>query len=301
MTPTPDLRDLLKSWELTLRSERKSAHTIDSYTRSVRLYLEWCSLEKHPPLERQTLQRYVTHILDSGSQANTARTRQMAVRRFTAWLADPDIDEIDADPFVGVRPPKIDTKVVQGLSEDDLRLMLKACAGRDLNARRDEAMLRLLVETGMRAGELMALKTYDINLGEGQLVIRRGKGGKGRAVAFSATTAAALDRYLRVRRRHRYADSGELWLTKTGASDGMTYHGMRMALLGRAEAAGVTGFHVHKLRHTFASRWLSAGGSEGGLMVAAGWASRSMVDRYSRATAGERSMEESRRLHLGDL
>ena len=194
----------------------------------------------------------------------------MAVRRFTAWLADPDIDEIDADPFVGVRPPKIDTKVVQGLSEDDLRLMLKACAGRDLNARRDEAMLRLLVETGMRAGELMALKTYDINLGEGQLVIRRGKGGKGRAVAFSATTAAALDRYLRVRRRHRYADSGELWLTKTGASDGMTYHGMRMALLGRAEAAGVTGFHVHKLRHTFASRWLSAGGSEGGLMVAAG-------------------------------
>lgn len=54
-------------------------------------------------------------------------------------------------------------------------------------------------------------------------------------------------------------------------------------------------------RHTFASRWLGAGGSEGGLMAAAGWSSREMVDRYSRATASERAMEESRRLGLGDL
>jgi site-specific recombinase XerD len=293
----PDLMPLLESWELQMRAERKSPATIDSYLRSVRYYLQWCG--KRKPLDRQTLQRWVSQLLADGAEPNTARIRQQAVRRFTAWLAD--ADEIPADPFVGMRPPKIDAKVVEALSPDDLRLMLKACAGKALRDRRDEAMLRLLVETGMRAGELLALNVYDIDLGQGVAVVRRGKGGKGRPVAFSATTAAALDRYLRVRRHHRYAQSGALWLTTTGATERMSYAGLRRALQGRASHAGVVGFHVHKLRHTFASRWLSAGGSEGGLMAAAGWASRNMVDRYSRATASERSMEESRRLGLGDL
>jgi site-specific recombinase XerD len=301
---TQDLRYLLDSWELALKSERKSPATIDSYTRSVRYYLDWCGGNTEScssgPLDRQTLQRYVTHLLDSGAEANTARIRQQAVRRFAHWLADPDIDEIDADPFLGLRPPKIDAKVVERLSEDDLRWMLKACAGRTLADRRDEAMLRLLVETGMRAAELLGLCTYDVDLGQGQLVIRRGKGGKGRHVAFSATTAAALDRYLRVRRRHRQATSAALWLSTTH-TERMTYAGLRKALLTRAQAAGIAGFHIHKLRHTFASRWLTAGGSEGGLMAAAGWTSRGMVDRYSRATASERAMEESRRLGLGEL
>ena len=309
---TTDLRELLSSWELAMEAERKSPATISSYIRSVKYYLDWCGRDTAKtggihgsvdtdPLDRQTLQRWVTHILASGWEANTARIRQQAVRRFAAWLADPEIDEIDTDPFTGMRPPKIDAKVVQALSADDLRLMIKACAGRGFIERRDEAMLRLLVETGMRAGELLALDTNDLDLGSGQAIVRRGKGGKGRLVAFSATTSAALDRYLRVRRRHRHATSAPLWLTKTGGDARMSYHGLRKTLHLRARAAGVSGFHIHKLRHTFASRWLRAGGSEGGLMAAAGWTSRGMVDRYSRATASERAMEESRRLGLGDL
>ena len=298
---TDELRVLLDSWKLAMSAERKSPATIDSYVRSVRYYLTWCGelpQRSNSPLDRKTLQRWVTHILGSGAEPNTARIRQQAVRRFTWWLAEQE--EIPADPFAGMRPPKIDAKVVERLSEDDLRLMLKACAGRDMIDRRDEAMLRLLVETGMRAGELLALSTYDIDLGRGQAVVRRGKGGKGRHVAFSATTAAAIDRYLRVRRHHRHSQSGALWLTKTH-HERLSYAGLRKALLARAAAAGVAGFHVHKLRHTFASRWLGAGGSEGGLMAAAGWSSRNMIDRYSRATASERSMDEARLLGLGDL
>jgi integrase len=139
-----------------------------------------------------------------------------------------------------------------------------------------------------------------VDLGAGQLTIRRGTGGRGRVVGFSATTAAVLDRYLRLRRHHRLASTGWLWLSKTGMH-GMSYGGLRLALGQRAAAAGVAGFHVHKLRHTFASRWLAAGGSEGGLMATAGWSSRDMLDRYSRATASERAMDEARGLHLGDL
>ncbi|MGO9032235.1 tyrosine-type recombinase/integrase [Mycobacterium sp.] len=297
----PDLEALLESWQLAMQAERKSPATVDNYLRGVRYYLGWCGERgDFSPLSRTTLQRWVTHMLGSGLEPATARIRAQAVRRFATWLADPEVAEIDADPFLGIKPPKLDAKVVESLSEHDLRLMLKACAGKELADRRDEACLRLLVDTGMRAGELLALCTYDVDLGAGQLVIRRGKGGKGRVVGFSATTAAALDRYLRVRRRHRLASTAALWLTKTGRNR-MGYGGLRFALSGRAQAAGVPGFHIHKLRHTFASRWLAAGGSEGGLMATAGWSSRDMIDRYSRATASERAMEESRRLGLGDL
>ena len=62
------------------------------------------------------------------------------------------------------------------------------------------------------------------------------------------------------------------------------------------------GFKPHVLRHTAAQRWLSAEGSEGGLMAVAGWSRRrDMLDRYTRATASERATEEARRLNLGDL
>ena len=65
--------------------------------------------------------------------------------------------------------------------------------------------------------------------------------------------------------------------------------------------AGLNGFHPHLLRHTAASRWLAAGGSEGGLMAVAGWSTRDMIDRYTRATAAERAAAEARGLNLGDL
>jgi site-specific recombinase XerD len=298
----PTLTALLGSWKVAMQAQRMSRHTIDSYIRGVKYYLAWCDGQVGvEPLQLRTLQAWVNHLLDEGAEAATARIRQQAVRRFASWLTDPEQAEIPADPFLGMKPPKIDAKVVERLSDDDLRLMLKACSGKMLRDRRDEAMLRLLTETGLRAGEVLALNLPDVDVGRGIAVIRRGKGGKGRHVAFSPSTGAAIDRYLRVRRHHRLASTPALWLPETGAGERLSYHGLRVALLARAEAAGVHGFHVHKLRHTFASRWLGAGGSEGGLMAAAGWSSREMVDRYSRATASERAMAEARSLGLGDL
>ena len=294
------LATLLNSWKLHMQAERMSPATIDNYTRGVRYYLAWCGVNKiYNPLDRHTLQRWVTHILASGAEAATARTRQQAVRRFAAWLAQEG--EVPADPFLGMKLPKVDVKVVERLSEDELRLLLKACAGKEMRDRRDEAMLRLMTETGMRAGELLALNVTDVDLARGLAVVRRGKGGKGRVVPFTPQTGAAIDRYVRVRRHHRHAHSPALWLAETCGTDRMSYPGLRKALLARAIAAGIAGFHIHKLRHTFASRWLGAGGSEGGLMAVAGWSDRSMLDRYSRATAAERAAVEARGLGLGDL
>ena len=59
------------------------------------------------------------------------------------------------------------------------------------------------------------------------------------------------------------------------------------------------GFHIHRLRHTAAVRWLKTGGSEGGLMAQAGWKSRTMIDRYVKSAAEELASDEFDRLDLG--
>jgi integrase/recombinase XerD len=87
-TTDPDLLPLLDSWKLAMEAERKGPYTIDSYVRGVRYYLAWRG--EAEPLDLTTLQRWVTHILAAGAEPATARIRQQAVRRFAAWLADPE-------------------------------------------------------------------------------------------------------------------------------------------------------------------------------------------------------------------
>ena len=153
-----------------------------------------------------------------------------------------------------------------------------------------------MTETGMRAGEVVALQLTDLDLSRGLATVTRGKG---RIVPFGSQTATALDRYIRSRRTHVRAESPALWVGDRGK--GFSYYGLHAALRHRAQIAGIERFHPHLLRHTAATRWLSAGGSEGGLMAVAGWARRDMIDRYTAATASERAAAEARNLNLGDL
>jgi site-specific recombinase XerD len=296
--PPLDLAELLGSWQLHLQSEAKSELTVKSYTGHVRAWLRWCEQTGQPTeLTRDAVQAHIAGMLGAGSEPNTARLRLASLRAFTRWLADDG--EIDDDPLLGMRPPKLTAKVTAALTDDQLRLLLKACAGKTLRDRRDEAIVRLMLETGLRAGEVIGLHTTDLDLPRGLVTVRRGKGGKGRIAPFSSQTAAALDRYLRARRSHRRADDPALWVGVGGK--GFGYHGLNDTLRDRARSAGIDGFHLHLLRHTAATRWLRAGGSEQGLMSVAGWSTRSMIDRYTGASAAERAAAEARSLNLGDL
>lgn len=294
----PDLAALLPSWELSLRAERKSAGTIRSYGDGVRRFLAWCDRTGSAAvLDRATLSAFVADLLEAGAEAATARSRQLALRRFSAWLAEEG--ELPADVLVGIRPVKLDTKVIEPLTDVQLRALLATCKGAELRERRDDALVRFMAETGTRAGEVVALGVADIDLLAGVATIRKGKGGKGRTVPFGPQTARALDRYLRVRRAHRLADTPALWLGDRGKE--FSYDALHKSLGARAVAAGIAGFHPHLLRHTAAHRWLAAGGSEGGLMAVAGWTRPDMLLRYTRAQASSRAATEARALNLGDL
>ena len=125
---------------------------------------------------------FTAALLEAGAEPATARSRQLSCKRFAAWLHAEG--ELDTNPLLGLQPPKLDTKVTDALTGDELKALIKACAGKDLRERRDEAIVRLMAETGMRAGEVIALQTADIDLTRGLATVpaRQGRQGPHRAV-----------------------------------------------------------------------------------------------------------------------
>lgn len=294
-----DIADLLESWTLHLMAQRKSRQTIKAYRDGVTAFLRWAEQVGVPPeLDRRTVNAFVAHLLAAGAAAQTALLRQAAVRRLSAWAADEG--ELAVDQLVGLKPPKVDEAAVVALTDDELRALLATCSSRSFLDRRDEALMRVLAESMLRAEEALSMTLGGTRVKEGRAVVVRGKGGVGRVVPFGVQTARALDRYLRVRKTHHLADTDVLWLGDRNASFG--YGGLAMAVARRGRAAGLDRkVHPHMFRHTGATRWLAAGGTEGGVMAVAGWKNRKMIDRYTKAARETLAAAEAQRLGLGDI
>ncbi len=261
------------------------------------LFLRWLDAEGLPvaagEIQRGHVEGFITDLLARFKPA-TASNRYRALARFFAFLVEEG--EIDESPMAKMRPPGIPETTVPVISDADLKKLLAACAGTDFPARRDTALVRLLVDTGMRASEAVNLRLADLDLGLGVAVVL-GKGRRPRSTPFGSKTGVALDRYLRARSRHPAADMEWVWLGRQGR---MTYAGLRQLLERRAGDAGIGHIHAHQLRHSFANAYLSQGGNEGDLMVLAGWRSRAMLNRYGAHVAADRAREAYRRSGIGD-
>ena len=296
-TAADDLAVLLPSWARSLAAENKAPKTIRTYTEALRLLNEFLHAQGMPTrlgaLRREHIEAWLTGILENHKPA-TASNRYRAAKVFFAWSLEEG--EIKVSPMVNIKPPIVPEEPPAVLSEEHLRKLLKTVEGRDLDARRDRAIIMLFLDSGMRLSELAGLRLVDIDL-ETNVALVLGKGRRPRACPFGRKVAQALDRYLRARAAHRDAERPELWL---GLAGPMTDSGIVQVVRRRSDQAGIPRFNVHRFRHTFAHQWLAEGGGEQDLMQLAGWRSRTMLGRYGASAAGERAREAHKRLSFGD-
>jgi integrase len=114
-----------------------------------------------------------------------------------------------------MKPPLVPAKPVPIVPADGLKRLFAACAGASFEARRDTALVMLLLDTGARREEMAGLTLADVDLDLDVLLVL-GKGRRERTLPFGRKSGEALDRYLRVRARHKDAELPWLWLGKKG-------------------------------------------------------------------------------------
>lgn len=300
-----DLRTLLPDWRRHLKAVNIADGTIKLYLRHCTAFAEFLAARGMPTavsaIAREHIEAYIADLLERPSKRtgkplspSYANAQYRSLQQLFKWLEDEG--EIERTPFAKMRPPTVPDVPVPVLSDDEVRALLKACDGKSHEARRDTAIVRFLLDTGVRASEIAGLTLDDLDF-ESDVAMVMGKGRRPRAVPFGAKTGEALRRYIRARAKHRLADSPALWL---GLKGPMTASGLQQVIERRAADAGIGHVHPHLFRHFFAHTWLAEGGQEQDLMRLAGWRSREMLGRYAASAANARARDAHRRAGLGD-
>ncbi len=293
-------------------------HTLKVYRKSYEQFWRWAETEGFPPdpgmVTHRDVNAWTSAMVgaplvrngkvtfdidpDTGEKAprlirpNTVRIRWQNLRPFFSWWAH-EMEE--TNPFDKADVPRLEDHPVPVVALDNVRAMLLACASSDFEARRDTAIIRFLIDTGARVGELVAM-TVDSWDRRQDLVTLTGKTGT-RIVPVSPSTGEALARYVRVRQRQSHARSKALWIGNRGP---LSNSGVAQMLNRRADQAEVPRLHPHVFRHSWAHELKQAGASEGDLMALGGWTTSAMVHRYGRSAAVARAQETGRRIALGD-
>jgi integrase len=262
---------------ITLRLAGHSDATRKYYGDTLRRFARRFDGKAPAQLTRDELHSYLREMDDAHISRSSLNTYIIVIRGFLAWLKNQG--EIRANPLASLKIHALPYRPVPPLSQDEVARLF-AAATTPLK----RLTLLLLLDTGMRAGELCELQLADINLDLGEILVH-GKGRKIRRVALNERPRVALNEYL----AGRVVTNGSLWPV------GWNRWKLERLVREMGQEAGVENVHPHRFRNTFAAWALRQGIGELALAVLLGHNSLAMVQRYVAAGEQERALEVHKR------
>ncbi len=261
------------------KAQRLSAKTVTYYRERLTLVVAFCETHCITSIQQLTpndIREYLLWLESTGHNPGGVHCCYRALRAFLYWWEEEYEPEGWKNPIRKVKPPRVDKRLLDPASASAVSVLLGACSGGYLGAR-DKAAILFLCDTGCRASEFTGLNVTDYDVSSGAVVIRNGKGGKGRTVFVGRKTRRALRRYL----RQRPVDADRaLWVTVGG--DRLTYSGLRQIVRRRARKAGVRPPALHSFRRLFAVQCLRNGMDLRRLQELMGHADLQMLIRYTK-------------------
>ncbi len=193
---------------------------------------------------------WVMGMRAAGISPRSVNTHICALNAYWKWAGEP----------IHLKYLKEEQKILATLSESQIHQLLHFKQGKGFNTVRAHLAALTILDTGLRASELLGLTKEDIDLDNLAFKVK-GKGGKHRLVPFSIELRKRL--YLHSMKASKRGDSEPaLYLFGTKHNTQVTIRNLERDLKVLGQKAGITGvrFSPHTLRHTFAVSWLKRGG-----------------------------------------
>ncbi|MDO8669117.1 MAG: tyrosine-type recombinase/integrase [Candidatus Buchananbacteria bacterium] len=192
-----------------------------------------------------------------GIKSSTVATYRSKLNKFFNWLVSNGY--LKSDPFGGMAYPDVDYDDKKFLRKEELEKIVAAISTRSNNLlvrKRDLAMFYTLLYCGLRRGELIGLKVYDINLEKREMTVaaETSKSKNSRIIPIHLELVTLFKDYLAERKKLRYQTSS--LFVSNNRDAGITFNGLKHFVDNIKNASGVN-FHLHQLRHTFAVNLLN--------------------------------------------
>jgi site-specific recombinase XerD len=250
----------IDQWLAELERQGKSQATIAGYRRALAHFVRWSeqtygqAFDPAAIIPRDVADWKTRQQTVEDAAPATINTRLTALSQYFTWAVAEDIAR--SDPTVHVSGLRLPARRPKALDEVYVRRLLRQV--NQAGEPRDVAILELLLGTGLRVSELLALRVGDLTLGErsGEVVVRRGKGGVHRRVPLTAPVRRALRAYLDGQPKLKEGDP--LWVGERGPLRDRS--GIYNLLKKYAHRARLDPDEIspHVLRHTMATRYLAA-------------------------------------------
>ena len=287
-----DLPSHLDDWIIWCDMASHSARTNELRRIIVSKFIWFCEQNNFTTCGHSELQRFFAY-LNTGHQSkqgrwgnpqqnkplrsSTKQNYQKHLRCFFSWMVEEG--QLSCSPMERMPTVVVRSDQIQPFTREQVTAFLQA-ARRSRNRLRDEAIITVLFDTGIRASELCSLRMRDVDLDQYRCRVL-GKGNKYRDVPFSKASRKAVWQYLRDEGRDK---EDPLFMSERGteAGNAMTRSGLQQLIQRLGDSAGisVTRCSPHTFRHTFAVEFLRNGGNTFSLMLILGHTSLHMTNKY---------------------
>ncbi|HLK57240.1 MAG TPA: tyrosine-type recombinase/integrase [Chthonomonadaceae bacterium] len=281
-----DLYPLLDEFLDYVKHERRLAQrTCYLFGGNLRDFVGWLQDNGYKPpttdhLQKPILRRFVQSLSKEGLRPRTIKGHVYPLRSFCDYLIATGRLPDEENPAAGLQTPKLDAANRPLITDKEIAQLLEG-ADRIADEERSalvRAVLAVLAYSGLRRAELLDLKMADVDLEEGGLLVRHGKGDKSRRVYVCYECLKAIREYLSVRRATTHD-----YLFTYDSRRQLGEEGLR-TLLKEARAAagmrGATNILPHSLRHAFATRLLRNGAPLTDIQAALGHTSLQTTQLY---------------------
>ena len=243
-----------------LKEVKKTSHNTElSYKRDIAKLEKFLQMQGITDISKMTvttLQYYVLYMEKGGAAAATVSRNIASIKAFFHFLFRKGY--VKEDISEDLKAPKIEKKMPEILTTDEVNRLLDQPKGTTPKDIRDRAMLELLYATGIRVSELIGLKVSDVNLQIGYIICRDAR--KERVVPFGAPAKRALGEYIRNARELMLADQTSDVLFTNCSGQPMSRQGFWKLVKYYARKAGITAdITPHTLRHSFAAHLVENG------------------------------------------